>query len=277
MMKKERFLIFAIIFLILVNFVNFAFAQNYAGSYSILGQGSRDLINYIVSWAEPFLQALFGGDNYDGTMLFEKLLVFILILCIVYISLRRVNLFENQPFIIWVISIIIPLLSVRYINVMWMNTILIQYQVIGIAIAGILPVIVYFFFLQGIESSTMRKIGWIFFIMVYYGLYTTSNVPSFAQIYFWTMFVALALLLMDGTIQRAWLMQRFNEGKKLPIIEAVAAIEEKLRKIRQLSPDTPGRDRAIKQLERERDRLAKSYGHASTGRRSPGSAWGGGY
>ena len=116
---------------------------SYGGTGSFIRQGSQQLIDFIVGWSEPFLQAMLGGNDYTGMLLFEKFLIFILILSVVYLSLNRVDLFSEQKKILWVVAIVIPILAVRYMNFAWLNTILMQYQVLGIALAGILPFIIY--------------------------------------------------------------------------------------------------------------------------------------
>lgn len=233
---------------------------NYGGGFNIR-QGSQQLIDFFVGWGEPFLQALLGGYDYTGMLLFEKFLIFLLILSVVYLSLNKVDLFSEQKKILWVISIIIPILAVRYMNFAWLNTILMQYQILGIAIAGILPFIVYLFFLHNAlaDYPAARKIGWIFFIVVYFGLWTTSEAESYGSVYFWTMLIAVIFLFGDGTIHRYIMRQRWAGADREQIVAALAELAKEIDKYQK--PITglpePERKRMLRMLYKRRKEYQK--------------------
>lgn len=220
-------------------------------------QGSEQLISFFVDWAGPFLQALLGGNDYTGMLLFEKFLIFILLLSIVYLALKKIDLFNEQPKILWIISIIIPIFAVRYMNFLWINTLLLEYQVLGIALLGLLPFIIYLFFLHSVsENSTVRKIGWIFFLVIYFGLWTTSEAESYGSVYFWTMLIALVFLLLDGTIHRAFDRQKWKEADKEGVVRALGHIGQELERLDN-APGIPDnvRERERKKLEKRRKYL----------------------
>jgi hypothetical protein len=178
-------------------------------------RGSESVINFFIEAYEPFLQVLFGGDDYTGFLLFEKFLIYMLLLAIVYIALSNVELFSDNRAILIIVSLIVPLLSVRYMNLQWINTVLLQYLILGTALTAILPFIIYLYFLHGMsESSTVRKIGWIFFIAIYLGLWATAANTGYASVYLWTMLAALIFLLMDGTIHRYLAKQKYGSGNR---------------------------------------------------------------
>lgn len=221
-LKNLTFLMFVGLFLSIFS-LNLVSAQ----AYIDLRQGSEQVIEIIVDFAEPFIQVLLGGYDYTGLLLFERLLIFLLILCVVYLALKNIEIFENTPAVLWVVSVVIPLIAVRFIDFEWLNTLLVAYQVLGIAIAGILPFIIYMFFLHSItDSSAARKIGWIFFIVVYFGMWSTNESDNYAQIYFWTMLIALVFLLMDGTIHRYFEGQKWKEAQKTEIYKRISQIDK---------------------------------------------------
>jgi hypothetical protein len=79
----------------------------------------------------------------------------------------------------------------------------------------VVPLIIYAFFLHNVtDSSTIRKIGWVFFIIIYLGLWITDQTNGYAYIYFWTMIASLMLLFLDGTISRALVKQEAKEQNK---------------------------------------------------------------
>jgi len=191
--------------------------------------GSEQLIDLVTEFAEPFLQILLGGQDYTGLLLFERFLVFILLVSVVYLSIGKVPVFEDQKVVIWIIAIIIPLLGIRFIDFVWLNTILISYQLLGIVMAGILPFIIYLFFLHNVsDEASVRKIGWIFFIVVYFGLWATHDTESYTQIYFWTMLIALLFLLMDKTIHRWYSTQGMSKANRAAIYEKIGEFRQRI-------------------------------------------------
>lgn len=192
--KNKAFLFFAGVL-----FLSF-FLANFVSAYGYIFIGSIDQAVYQI---QPIAQFFLGGYDYTGYMLFERFLFFIIILSITYVALIKAPFFDKQKNVVIVLSIVVPLLSVRYINFEWLNTMLMAYQVLGIALTSIIPFIIYFFFLMGIakEYSGIRRIGWIFYGCVYLGLYFTAENQFYGQVYIWTALGALAFFLLDKTIQ----------------------------------------------------------------------------
>ncbi|VVB78995.1 Uncharacterised protein [uncultured archaeon] len=256
------FLSFFLVAFILGTLVNISAApyypsyNNYGGSSSFIRQGSQQLIDFFVNWSEPFLQALLGGNDYTGMLLFEKFLIYLLILSMVYLSLKKIDIFNEQKKILGVVAIIVPLLAVRYLNFIWLNTILMQYQILGIALVGLLPFIIYLFFLHNVSNnSAVRKIGWIFFIVIYLGLWLTTEAESYGSVYFWTMLIAFVFLLLDGTIHRAFDKQKWKDADREGTVRALAQIGKQLEDL----DNAPGIPDHIRKRERKRLEKRRKY------------------
>lgn len=172
------------------------------------------VVQAFVDIFEPILQALFGRDGWNSYLLFEKLLLFIVLLGLVYIAIGWIPAFEDNKAVKWIIAIVIPLLGIRFLETGWLLAIMLQYQVLAIVLSSILPFIIYFFFLHNVsgDSSVIRKIGWIFFIVVYLGLWATVQNETYSTIYFWTMVVSLLFLLADQTIHRYYINQEMKRA-----------------------------------------------------------------
>ncbi len=183
------------------------FVLNLVSAYGYSFVGSIDNAVYQI---QPIAQFFLGGFDYTGYMLFERFLFFIILLSVTYVSLVKAPFFEKQKNVVIVLSIVVPLLSVRYINFEWLNTMLMAYQVFGIALTSIIPFIIYFFFLMGIakEYPGIRKIGWIFYGCVYLGLYFTADNQFYGQVYIWTALGALVFFLLDKSIQNYFSEQK---------------------------------------------------------------------
>jgi hypothetical protein len=182
---------------------------------------------------QPLAQFFLGGFDYTGQLLFERFLVFLIIFSITFVALFKAPFFKDQKPAVVVLSLVVPLLSVRYINFEWMNTILMSYQVFGIAMTAFLPFVIYFFFLMGIapNSPGVRKIGWILFGCVYLGLYTTAENQFYGQVYIWTALVSLLFLLLDGTIARTMAWNKVKASGKSTLQDAEVAIKRRMHEL----------------------------------------------
>jgi hypothetical protein len=222
----------ALVILSLIAFsliINLVSAQYYgSGAGDFLRQGSEQVIDGVVGFAEPFLQVLLGGEYWTGYLLFEKLLLFILLASIVYLAISKIPPFKDNKAVVIIITLLIPLLAVRYIDYEWLNAIIIQYQVLGIVLTSILPFIIYFLFLEAMDYGTIRKVGWILFIVIYYGLWSTAENNTYSQFYLWTMVLSLILLIFDKTIHRWYMWEKIKSSGKSTVEQAATAIRRKM-------------------------------------------------
>ncbi len=114
-----------------------------------------------------------GERSLEGDILLVKLLVLILVVTISKFSLER------SPFgserrnkgVVLLISIVVGLMAVRYltsetiINFIWL-----PYGALGVIISTFIPFLIYFFFVESIDESIARKVGWIIFGVIYAAL-----------------------------------------------------------------------------------------------------------
>jgi len=208
------------------------FLTNFVSAYFDLGYAMDSAARSI----QPVAQFFLGGFDYTGQLLFERFLVFIIIFSITFIALIKAPFFSNQRPAAVVLSVVVPLLSVRYINFEWMNTILMSYQVFGIALTSLLPFIIYFFFLIGIAPldspySGVRKIGWILFGCVYLGLYVTADNQFYGQVYMWTAFGALLFFLIDGTIQDYYRKQKLKHHATRSLVDRTIQLQTQINEL----------------------------------------------
>jgi hypothetical protein len=223
---------------------------------------AQSVIDTYVNVGEPILQALFGGyGGWSGYLLFERFLIFILLLSVIYVILKRVPLFEEQKGVRWVVAIIIPLIGMRFIDYEWLEAMLMQYEILAIILTSVLPFIIFFYFIHslGVSYPIMRKIGWVFFIGIYIGLWTTSISEAQSVVYFWTIFAALLALLFDKRIE-LWLTAReFAKRERWRVDDEIARINRRVDEINEeirtgRRPNPREARREIKELE-----LQKSY------------------
>jgi magnesium-transporting ATPase (P-type) len=183
---------------------------------------------------QPFIQFFLGAEDYSGQLLFERFLFFLVILSIVSVVLKGTDLFKDQKKIVMLLSVIISILSVRYISFEWIKTTAMSYAVLGIALMSFLPFLIYFFFLKGFapNSSGLRKIGWILFACIYFGLSLTAENNYYGKVYLWTGLASLAFLFLDGTINRYMTMEKLRVSGSNNTEEAVIKIRRKMAELK---------------------------------------------
>jgi len=196
--------------------------------------GTEQAIDSIVMNLEPFFRALLGGNDWTGYLLFEKVLLFILISIIVGIILEKLPVFSSfkGKKIIRIIAVIIGLLGVRNLNYIWVSTILVQYQVLFIAIAGVLPFMIYWYFLESIDKGLVRKVAWVFYAAIYFGLWATTTLETYSEVYLWSAIAALIYAFVFDTMVIQWLKtQEMKKQFSRHSWNQIADINERISKI----------------------------------------------
>lgn len=226
---------------------------------------SQSVIDSYVNVFEPVLNALFGGYGWSGLYLFERLLLFILLVSIIYVSVDRFTFFENQKTVKWIISVVVPLIGMRFMDYDWLNQIFLQYQVVTIVMGSIVPFLIYFFFLHSIgrDYPMIRKAGWIFFMGIYAGLWSTSSSGAQGAIFFWTMIAALLFLLFDKRIEIYFTAQEFAKRERWRIDDEVGKLNHQINQISEQIRNGEYLDaregrRHIKDLQIHRDALIRN-------------------
>jgi hypothetical protein len=165
------------------------------------------------------------GDVGDGETFFVKVLFALIIFAVVYYSVRRIpNLGEGMT--LWILSIAVSLIAVRFLaNETLIEFLWLPQGVLGVALATLLPFILFFFFIESFSSyPIIRKVGWSIFAVVYVMLallrwedLVVSNVSEAGQVngilvgfnlgWFYLIIAVLSILaiLFDKAIHSTWL------------------------------------------------------------------------
>lgn len=258
---EKRKIIFGSVFgaLLVSFFANFVSA--YGSYYGNLG----NIIDSVVRAWEPVFQALLGGYGWSGMFLFERLLLFIVLISVVYLLVGRVPLFEDQKAIRWVIAVIVPLIGIRYIDYSWLSALILQYQVLAIVLTAVLPFILFFFFVHSIsrDSSVLRKAMWILYAVVYLGLWSTAGDSTSPYIYLWTTIAAIVMVFMDDKIASILEAREMKKQGRQHLDIQVAEFRKQIDKINeyvqqgQLDPRAGRRE--IDKLNKQINWLIKNY------------------
>ena len=120
------FLIFAILPLVS--------AQYSMWSYIDLGEGIRNIIDQVINFVTPVFEIILG--DYSGSeYFFAKVLLVILLTIIIHSILERMPLFEGYKGTTTIIAIVVSVLGIRFLQDDLIQTILLPYNVLFIAIA----------------------------------------------------------------------------------------------------------------------------------------------
>ena len=168
-------------------------------------------VDGVVGFMNPLSSKLLV-DTTSGEELFAKVLFFIIVLSLVWMALNRIPFFSpesgQQLWVIWVVSIAVALLAIRFLgNSEWIQTVILPYSALGVVLAAGFPFVIYFVLIEvmlaGPGYKTIRKIGWVFFGVVFIGLFVSRGdaLGQARNIYFVTAVLAFLVAIFDGTFQ----------------------------------------------------------------------------
>ena len=201
-MKKILF-VFLISLILFSNFVS-AFNFDLKNIFEQSVQGVQDASQILIA---PF----FGGED---NLLFEKILLFLIIVSIIKVTLAKTNIFGDDNRLGILVAFAVALLATRFLSdIQTVQNVLLPYSILGIAISAAIPLIIFFYFIQSFESSIIRKVGWIFFVVIFIGLWNmrADELGNLAWIYLITGVIAFFFMLFDGTIRRALINQEWEQ------------------------------------------------------------------
>jgi hypothetical protein len=187
------------------------------GALSGIWGGAEDFVS---EYGQPVID-IFVGDstpsnsNLTSADLFlAKLLLFILLISLVWYPVSLVPGMSDNGFLKFIVSFIVALLGIRWLGSDIIETIILPYSALAVALTAFFPLLLYFLWVQkATESRTLKKIAWIFAIVVFLFLYISrfSDLGSYAYIYLVAAGLSLILLFSDRTIQRVWRKVQMEE------------------------------------------------------------------
>jgi hypothetical protein len=222
----------------------FVFGMIFISMFGIVSAQSpvesvQNVANDVYELAKPVLDVAVGKTATTDLFL-AKILFLIIIFAIVWKALEQVDFFSDTPWILWVISIAVSLVAIRWFGSSdIVKTILLPYSAFGVALTAGIPFVLYFLIVKNFQK-TWRKIAWIFFAVVFVGLWimrsgiretpASTQVGAFSFIYLITAGLAVLVWLFDGTIQkimhkaelergRAYSNKKFIEDLQLRIVK----------------------------------------------------------
>ena len=228
--------VFPILILLLMFSTSLAAAQSYYYHGNNLGDnlgyGMEQLIDTVQEMFYPLFSIVLGGY---GDYMFERILFLFILVALIYVITSRMDVFKKNRMVIWVITISISLLATRFLTESdLIQTMLLPYSVLGVTLTAVLPIMIYFFFVESFsDSATVRKMLWIFFIVVFVGLWASryDELGQMSWIYMMSAIAALLFLLFDGTIRRAIWKQKEKEKTLESNTNMMVEVKKQLREL----------------------------------------------
>lgn len=215
------------IFVLLMFMINFVSAG--------LADDIKDVGKAVIdNLLEPFAKALLGTSVTEGELFFAKVLFFLIVLALIWISLGRVELFDENTWVLALVSFSASILAVRFLATETLiETIILPYSVIGIAISAGLPFIIYFLVVNkgfADQPSIVRRVAWIFFAVIFIGLWYSrrTDLGNFDRIYLFTALAAFAMAWMDGTIKGFFAKVEADRLKNLNRTKLIADLKKEI-------------------------------------------------
>ena len=204
---------------------------------SSLEYGMTRAIEIIEGFFGPLVFALIGGE---GDMLFERVMIFAILISLIYLIISTIKIFEKDGeannALIWIVTVSISLLATRFLtSAEIVLTIILPYSVLGVSLSAAIPFLIYYKFTEsiGAGSSTTRKLMWVFYVVVFLGLWMSryEELGSISWIYFISAGAGFFFLLFDGTIHK-WIAKQENERLGVEKqAERVALLKEQIDKL----------------------------------------------
>lgn len=216
-MNQKRCALVLIGFLLSILLISIVAAEPGAAP-SAIQQNIKTAIDKVVEILQPVSEAILGQEydstGYGSEFFFARILFFVIVLTIIFLALKRVTFFEEYTFALWTISIAAAVLGVRFfVSNDWIKTILLPYETLAVTIAAGIPFVIFFIIVEfnfRPGPPVLRKIAWIFFAVVFFGLWISRSAPEdlgnsgAIWIYPITGALALAMVIMDGTLTKFW-------------------------------------------------------------------------
>lgn len=245
-MKKGIALTFSIL-LVSIFLISFVSAITPEEFFSGALGSINSFLRYLIGNSEEFTLA---GVTYalEGVIL-AKFLLLILVLGIVWSVLEFAPIVrDGWPR--WVVSIIVSLLGVRFLPNEYITTILLPYNTMAVAMTAIIPFIIFALFVEkGINNSLGRKTAWLFFGIIFAGLWgyrvwvdqSSLRLTETAQwIYPVTLIAVLIMIALDRTIHGYFMKSTLEAFRDAQTSVDLNIINDKIRWADQVRATTDG-------------------------------------
>jgi len=235
-------------------------AQNF---YVDLRYGADQVIRGFQDILGPIFAALIGVSEFDQYF-FARVLLLIVVYIVCSITLSKTSIFKERTGVIVIISAVVAILGARYIaEFKFIEAILLPYGTITIAITTLFPFLLYFYFVHNsISSGAGRRIAWIFFAVIFLGLWWTRRAdtsldPNLRWIYNIAIIAVVVTVIFDKKIHEYFGIMEAQQARNTQLDYMIAQTEADIAKLSQVQNPTSAVRDTIDRLERRKLELIR--------------------
>jgi len=224
-----------------------------------VNQGVTDAVQILKDFLGPLFETILGVSQFDQYF-YARLLFLVIIYVMTYLAIGNIELFKDKKFIMFVIAASVSILGARYIgDLRVIEAMLLPYGAIAIAISVILPVVIFGFFVhKTIPSGLGRRAAWIFFGVIFIGLWwTRPQVTEFRWIYNVGILAVIALVAFDKQLHVYFGLYEGAETRRKILEHQIASIDTDIDKLSSNANPSPTVEKVIERLKKRRDELSK--------------------
>jgi hypothetical protein len=255
---KREISILGLFSLMVVSVISFVSAQTVEAGVKSVTDGVGTVVRLLFG---DFLQSYQAGQD----IFYVKILLFILLYVMIQTAVRAVpKLGENRGVVV-VVSFIVSVLAIKWMSDGLVQTILLPYGSLGIALATLLPFLIFFYFVHATKMNGLgRRIAWAFFALSFILVFYTRNfkagatpLPQEGLYFYYAVGILIALaLVFDRGIHQYFFMHELNMFYRGAKGKAVAALQAEYLNI--VHVDSPEAEKRRKDIEENLKRLGGS-------------------
>jgi len=200
-----------------------------------LVSAQNELIDNFINRMSEAFSSIFEpliGMGVSSDFLFAKVLLFFLIFAVVFMAVKRIRIFRNNMPVRVIITIIVSILSVRYLGETdFTRLILLPYGALGGSISIFLPLMIYFFFIHtSIDGSFGRRFAWILYGAFFIILWGTREYMGSANwIYIISLGFILASFIFDKTLHQYFEYGKFDKARRRIIKRRIVEVLDEIK------------------------------------------------
>jgi len=167
-----------------------------------LVQVLKDAGNTISGVLTPIAETLLNkkadsGDLFSSDTLLLYFLFFVLLSIIVWTVLDTMPIFYTHNGITGIVSAIVAIISIRFLDETWIRSMVLPYSAMGVAILSLIPLTVYIIWVEKVfRSPSFKRAAFMVGAVVFFGLWVfRSGDPQLGNAV-WTYLIGMVVLLL---------------------------------------------------------------------------------
>jgi len=232
----------------------------YDGDFYFLRDGAEKVVSLVTNLLGPFFNAILGeytggyGDFSANEIFLIRILLLILLFILIYTGTKNVPTIKDNNAVVFIISIAVSLIAVRFMSKSeFFFGILLPYGALGVALTTMLPFIIFFFFVHAVKlGSAGRKIGWLFFAIVFISLWVSKSdqlSPTSNWIYIISIIAIAIVFVFDRAVHRYFFLHELNIFLGKTKQKSVVALQAEYMNI--LNVDSPQANARREEIEKQ--------------------------